>query len=67
MWGAHLRNLNTDLFNNPADQQDILRAFLAANMIMKTVCHTTVVPRTADIQYVLSEAASAEEVEEHEV
>ena len=67
VWGAHLRNLNTDLFNNPADQKDILRAFLAANMITKTCCNTTVVSRGDRIQHLLSEPDPAEEVEEIEV
>ena len=67
VWGASLRHLNTELFDNPADQKDILRAFLAANMIMKTACHTSVVPLAANIRSVLSEEPTAEEGEEHEV
>ena len=67
VWGAHLRDLNTELFDDPADQQDILRAFLAANMIMKTCCNTTVVSRGDRIQHLLSEPDPTAEVEEIEV
>ena len=67
VWGASLRHLNTELFDHPVDQKDILRAFLAANMIMKTACHTSVVPLATDIRFVLSEEPRAEEGEEHEV
>ena len=65
VWGANLRDLDTDLFDEPADQQDILRVFLAAHWIMQTCCDTTVVQRTAKIQRLLSDSNLAED--EHEV
>ena len=64
VWGANLRDLDTALFDEPADQQDILRVFLAANWIMKTCCGTTVVSRTAEIQSLLSESDLDEEEQE---
>ena len=67
VWGADLRHLNTELFDNPVDQKDILRAFLAAHIIMQTACRTTVASLATDIHAALSEEPRAEEGEEQEV
>ena len=59
--------MNTALFDDPVDQKDILRAFIAANIIMQTACHTNVVSLATDMHAALSEEPRADEGEEHEV
>ena len=55
VWGASLRDLHSELFDEPADQQAILRMFLAANWVMKTCCGTTVVRRMELIQHITAD------------
>merc|ERR1711940_23648 len=64
VWGTHLRQLNTTFFDEPVDQKDILRAFIALNIIMQTACRTDVASLTTSMHRALSEELRTDEGEE---